>query len=667
MIGVARLIRRLAAALVLLVALAGGSAAYAQTMNPGCSPAGAQGSAPAGWQSYCWLNFAGYSDSIARSNDGQTLSFILTDGSTLRFNIRATGTTGQNAAYNAVRAPSWGGAAVGNTAFLGIPGNPILYSVTGGTRTTTISGITITPPAGASAVTAYSFVVADAESTNGGESLRFTTNGSKWQLLDEVPPTDNGSLYPAITGLRANPADKFRFEVAATNSGAVLASGTTSGTGNGPFPSTPVNLASGIALTLRESMAAGSVSTLARYHSTLTCIDTSTIPSSTPLPNNVVTTNYSLGTLRFGDTLQCTFTNGAHPLVRLRKALGTGGRKADGDQFQVRIMDGTTVVASSLTTGTGATITGGDTNLVQLQAGRAYALNEIAAGTTDLNGRRFAHRAAKLHDPLSRSRELTAGPVARGGHPDRQSGNRCGFAAQDARAQADRAHSWMSAQERAFAFIETAFGAGQNGGRGALRGKSVRRRIAAKLVCKEQRPFGRPTAEQGFEALWRGQHWQDGARALLRRFRDNRLGAVRVDPVGHAAAGQHRLNARRAQFSRLFEHEVEAVFLEQGGAQPQVGHSLQWPLMIGHLDCNRALVCRQHPAGPFAGRVVAQDHRIARLDPHHPRQIARLIAGEHNLRAQRQWFADKQARRAAGWPSGGCRHKPLLDERCIAR
>ena len=428
-----RLVRTIVCALLAAYALFGTVPVRAQT----CAPATTQGTAPAGWQTYCWLNFATYSDATAQSAGGQNFSFALSDGSTLSLNVRITG--GSGTAYNAITAPSWTGSAVGNTAFLGIPGRPILYTAAGGTRTITISNILITPPAGTSAVSVYSFVVADAESSNNGESLTFTTNGGGWQLLDDVPPIA-GSTYPTLSpmgtstatvtgvagtvgayilgstsptavsvqtvagglqgvmfavrfasirlnkeiiGTRINAADQFQFQVTATTSGAVLANGTTSGSGNGPFAATALSLASGIPLTLAESMAPGSVSTLAQYRSTLTCINSSGA-TSTVLPSNVVTTSYNLGSLQFGDALVCTFRNGAHPRVQLSKALGTGGRRFAGDQFTVRIRNGSTVVASATTSGTSGTVTGGNTGLVQLVGGTAYTLDELAAGTGNL-------------------------------------------------------------------------------------------------------------------------------------------------------------------------------------------------------------------------------------------------------------------------------------------
>jgi uncharacterized repeat protein (TIGR01451 family) len=409
------------------------SPAHAQS----CAPATTQGTAPQGWETYCWLDFTSYNDATARSAPGQNFTFTLTDGSTLSFNLKVTPTTAT--AFSATPAPSWTGAAVGNTAFLGIPGRPILYTAAAGAKSVTFSGITITPPPGAPAVSVYSFVAADAESTNNGENLQFITNGSGWTILDQVNPI-SGNLYPTITGAgtntftetgvagtvggyivgstsptqvtanmqagglqgamfavrfasmrlrkqivgaRVDPADQFNFRVSATSAGTTLASGTTSGTGNGPFASTPLSLASGLSLTLSETMAAGSVSALSRYDGRLSCTN-STASSTTPLPTNVATNSYNFGALQFGDAVICTFTNTAFPHIRLRKALATSGRRFSSDQFTVRINQGSSVVAASTTSGTGATVTGGDTGIVQVNPATAYTLDEIMSGPGSL-------------------------------------------------------------------------------------------------------------------------------------------------------------------------------------------------------------------------------------------------------------------------------------------
>lgn len=432
MIGLRPVMRLLLLSLALALGLIA-SPASAQS----CAPATTQGTAPAGWETYCWLDFTTYNDATARSGAGQNFSFTLTDGSVLSFNLRVTPTA--SAAFNSVVAPSWSGAAVGNTAFMGIPGRPILYTASAGTKSITFSGITITPPPGAPAVSVYSFVAADAESTNQGENLQFVTNGMGWTILDQVNPI-SGNLYPAIsgegtstftetgvvgnvggyivgstspttvtanmqagglqgamfavrfasmrlrkaiTGARVDAADQFNFRVSATSAGTTLASGTTSGSGNGPFSATPLSLASGLSLTLSETMASGSVSALSKYSSRLTCTN-GTASSTTPLPNNVATTSYNFGALQFGDAVVCTFTNAAWPHIRLRKALATN-RRFSTDQFTVRINNGATVVASATTSGTTNVVTGGDTGLVQLNPGTAYTLDEVMSGPGSLS------------------------------------------------------------------------------------------------------------------------------------------------------------------------------------------------------------------------------------------------------------------------------------------
>ena len=99
-----------------------------------CAPATSAGTAPADWATYCWLDFSTYDDALARAG-GQSFVFNLPDGSTLSF--VATVNPASTSTLKGVTAPSWTGAAVGNTAFLGIPGRPILYTATAGTITIT--------------------------------------------------------------------------------------------------------------------------------------------------------------------------------------------------------------------------------------------------------------------------------------------------------------------------------------------------------------------------------------------------------------------------------------------------------------------------------------------------------------------------------------------------
>lgn len=417
-----------------LAALFAALCAASPAMAANCYYATAQGSTgPADWQTYCWLDFTGYSETTARSASGQNFSFTLSDGTVMSFNLKVSG-----AAMTAATSPSWSGSAVGNTAFLGIAGRPIMYQTAAGTTTIAISSIALTPPA-AGTISAYMFVAADGESSNEGESLQFQTNGGNWQELDRAGPI-SGSTYPTtsgtgtnsftetgaagtvgayimgstsptsvtttlvggglqgamfavrfasirlntqISGARANPADQFTFSVNTTGTGSTLATGTSSGTGLGPFTSAALSSSAAIPLTLNQTMAAGSVNSLSHYRSALTCTNTAT-GSSTPLPTNVVTTAYNFGSLQFGDAVQCTFTETPYPHLTLTKALAASGRQFSGDQFTLTIAQGATVVGTTTTTGSGATVSNGSTPQVQLSAGTAYSLSEAAAGTTTL-------------------------------------------------------------------------------------------------------------------------------------------------------------------------------------------------------------------------------------------------------------------------------------------
>ena len=282
------------------------------------------------------------------------------------------------------------------------------------------------------------FIGADAESTDNTEGLSFTTDGGGWSILDQVNPI-SGNQYPPITGTstttfsesgggltgsvgsyivgsvtpttisstmtagglqgamfalrfaslkltkqivsgRINAADQFIYSVKATSTGSTLTSGTTSGSGNGPFNSAVVSLASGLPLTLGEVMAGGSVSALLNYHSRLTCKNAS---GTTTV--DVITTSYSYGALNYGDAINCAFTNTPLPRLTLTKVLN-GNRVFSGDQFVLNITTGaSTTLATTTTTGTGAGVSTGSTPTTLASAGTTYMFNEVASGSTALS------------------------------------------------------------------------------------------------------------------------------------------------------------------------------------------------------------------------------------------------------------------------------------------
>ena len=351
------LIVRLALVAIAYLSFAFVSAAVAAT----CAPATSQGTAPPSWQTYCWIDMSSYNSALV-TGAGQTFSITLSDGSVLSFLL--TGNSSNAGIIVAKPAPAWSGAATGNTAFLGIPGNPILYSNAGGTINLTMSNIIVTPPVGVVSTGQFKFVVADAESTNNGESLTFVTNGGAWTIVDQVDPI-SGALYPTITGAgtatfketgvagtvgayivgslspttvnvqlvsgglqgvmlalqystlstnklisggRANAADQFTYGTNVTGTATVLSTATSTGAGAGPFGAAVSTLSSGIGVTVSEKMAAGSVSNISQYTTNLNCVN-GAAGSPTPLPSNQPITSFNFGSTAYGDAISCTFTN----------------------------------------------------------------------------------------------------------------------------------------------------------------------------------------------------------------------------------------------------------------------------------------------------------------------------------------------------------------------
>lgn len=349
----------------LLVALGLPGLAAANT----CAPAASQGTAPADYKDYCWLEFSGYSDALALSAGGQAFTFNLPDGSTLSMRLNTTKVAGTGDPALITKAvPSWTGSAFGNTAFIGIPGSTILYSGTNGsTVRLTMSNITVSPPAGGGGIAKYALVLGDGESTDGSETMSFTTNGDGWVQLARI---QNGSStnYPTVTGVgtatvnesggglpsptgsyvfgsfnnpttvsatfkgsglqgfivgvryasisvvsqiigqRYSPADQFSYAVK-TSAGATMTSGATSGTAlNGFTPASLPTVAASYPFVVSEAMAGGSTGALANYGTTLTCTNANA-GSTTVLPVNSPGASYTIASLQYGDAVACLFTN----------------------------------------------------------------------------------------------------------------------------------------------------------------------------------------------------------------------------------------------------------------------------------------------------------------------------------------------------------------------
>ena len=183
---------RLLACLLLLFCAGFTSTAFAATGT--CGGAASQGvNGPADYATYCWIDFTGYNNTTATSAGGQAFTITLTGGSTLSFTLKVTGP-----ALTSTTVPTWTGAALGQSAFITIPGKPALYQTTGaGTTTVTLSNLVLTVGSG---TVPYAIVAADAESTNNGENLSFTTNGNAWTLLASMAYTGS-TTFPTLSGV----------------------------------------------------------------------------------------------------------------------------------------------------------------------------------------------------------------------------------------------------------------------------------------------------------------------------------------------------------------------------------------------------------------------------------------------------------------------------------
>jgi uncharacterized repeat protein (TIGR01451 family) len=161
--------------------------ASAATTGATCSFANA-GSGPYA-RTLCWFDLSGYNATAAGSAAGQGMSVALPGGYTISFTLKVSG-----GPVKAVAFPTYGGAYLGNGAYTGVAGKPALYQTqTGTTTTAALSAITVVDSQG-NPVTGYSFVGADAESTDSGESITWTSD----QVLNLISNIGNACNSGAL-------------------------------------------------------------------------------------------------------------------------------------------------------------------------------------------------------------------------------------------------------------------------------------------------------------------------------------------------------------------------------------------------------------------------------------------------------------------------------------
>lgn len=320
--------------------------------NPGSGPsAGGIG----------WFNFGNLT-----IQPGQTVSGLtgtLNDGTTVTFDLTAANISGASRDFIATTIPTYGGAPFGNLAYTGILGNPALYSTFAfapGINGVTMSNIVVKDSLG-NPVPNYTAIVADAESTNSGESWTWNTDGSAWNLFTTVGSinvpilTGLGTQTATITGIntggspldyllstesptqlvlntnttntsggrqavavgfavtkvqvcknigdRIDSADQFVINIAGNPNDQI----TTSGSANGlQSPCAIVYGFAGSNYTLNEQMAPGSVSPLSAYTKTISAVNITpggSIPPTGSLPINF--------TPALGDIVEYTILNSA--------------------------------------------------------------------------------------------------------------------------------------------------------------------------------------------------------------------------------------------------------------------------------------------------------------------------------------------------------------------
>ena len=194
-----RLTLLLASVALSTAALAWGSGT-AQAAEPvGCG----YGSGGPNAGTLCWLDMSTYQDALARSANGQRMTIGLPGGYTASFAVTARAVAGRTFAPVEHRSgPLETRFAFGQTAYVGVSGQPILYSIDAGNDngvTLALDDIEVTDSSGAP-VTGYSFVIADAENNIADENFTWKSDKPLSQVGVVNPSASAGCTLP-LTGV----------------------------------------------------------------------------------------------------------------------------------------------------------------------------------------------------------------------------------------------------------------------------------------------------------------------------------------------------------------------------------------------------------------------------------------------------------------------------------
>jgi len=192
------------------------------------------------------------------------------------------------------------------------------------------------------------------------------------------------TLRKSITA-RINAADQFDLNI----TGAGTNTATTSGAATGLQAQTASYTGAGI-YTIGESMAAGSVSSLSQYTSTVACTNTATVGTPTSVAG--VTTLGTLPNLKVGDAVTCTITNTPKTLV-LQKNITSRINSADQFKLDITGTAASTATTAGATTGvqtaTVASVTGAGTYTIaeSMAAGSVSALSQYTIAVACTNAK----------------------------------------------------------------------------------------------------------------------------------------------------------------------------------------------------------------------------------------------------------------------------------------
>lgn len=150
-----------------------------------------------------WFDFGTFTLTPGTTVTGLTGTFL--DGSTVTFSISSTAVALGGRNVVATQPPVSAGAPFGHTGYTGIVGNVVLYEPAG-TFTNQVTDIRffniVVLDTFGNPVPNYEVILADGETTNTGEGLRYTTNVGVWSLLITLPTVGGGaSTGPTVTGI----------------------------------------------------------------------------------------------------------------------------------------------------------------------------------------------------------------------------------------------------------------------------------------------------------------------------------------------------------------------------------------------------------------------------------------------------------------------------------